>query len=165
MKMTYNINADLELEKKCKKLSELFKESNIDLCFDKKEKRILLDRYKIYYNSALSAIQTLEEVFLNMAYYFHVDKDNPFIIDAGCDFGMASFFFKIFYPNASILCFEAHPHSFELLQKNIKANEFDNVTAVNMTLANKEGEKVIVTKLSEYITKPVDCLKLNIEGA
>ena len=140
MKMMHNTSADMTIEKKCKKLIELFKEANIDLYFDNKEKRILLDKYKIYYSSKLSAIQTLEEVFLNMAYYFHIDKDNPFIIDAGSEVGMATIFFKMFYPNSNILCFEAHPYSFELLQKNIKVNEFNNVTVVNMALTNKEGE-------------------------
>jgi hypothetical protein len=93
------------LEEEAEKIIATFAENNINLVFNDEEKLVLLDKYKIYFNSKSSVIQTLEEVFINMAYYFYTDNVSPFIIDAGSEVGIATIFFKIFYPKAKILCF------------------------------------------------------------
>jgi len=121
------------------RLVKCFNENGIYLDFDDSKKQVFLDNYIINYSNKLSAIQTLEEVFINMAYYFSSDKTDPFIVDAGCEVGVATIFFKIFYPNAKILCFEAHPYAFELLEKNLKINNLNNTIAINSALTNKEG--------------------------
>lgn len=133
-------NSNFIYEKKINVLVELFAKNNIQLIFDEQCNRVLIDDYVIYYTSKLSAIQILEEVFVNMSYRFQTDRATPFIIDAGSEVGMATIFFKIFYPRAKILCFEAHPETYKILKKNIRLNKLSNIIAVNAALANVNGE-------------------------
>src|SRR3989304_10300898 len=128
-----------DLEKNCEKLINLFNKSNIYLHFNDSERKVLLDKYIIYYTSKTAAVQTLEEVFVNMPYYFQIAEANPFIVDAGSEVGIATIFFKIFYPKSKILCFEAHPNAFSLLKKNIKVNKLSNIMAINAALTTNEG--------------------------
>jgi FkbM family methyltransferase len=126
-------------EKNSDLIEDCFNRFNIHIRFDENEKKLLIDQYVIYYSSKVAVIQTLDEVFLNMAYYFRTNKANPFIVDAGSEVGVVTIFFKLFYPGSKILCFEPHPCAFRLLEKNIKANKLSDTIAINAALANKDG--------------------------
>jgi FkbM family methyltransferase len=105
---------------------------------------------------------------------------------------MATCFFKTLYPKAEVLCFEPAPDSFELLIKNVEINSLSAVSVFNVALWNREEEvslfledvqpgslmastdrsrvvgreiQVPGKRLSSYITRPIDFLKLDIEGA
>lgn len=100
---------------------------------------------------------------------------------------MSILFFKMIYPKAKILGWEPVSKNFDLLNKNIKKNNLENVTVFQKALADKKGkmalrnpgsiggtlvygnsssrsEMVETTILSEYIDREVDCLKVDIEG-
>ena len=133
------------------------------------------------------------EIFIEECYFFRTKNNNPFIIDCGGNIGIATLYFKKLYPSAEVIVFEPEPHSFELLQQNITTNKFTHIQAINRALSDKNGicffndqykgstgahlifkqgvvadSKTIPVAsavLSAYITKPVDLLKLDVEGA
>jgi FkbM family methyltransferase len=93
----------------------------------------------IYYNNEESARQTIAEIFGNRHYQFKADKENPFIIDAGSNIGIATLFLKKIYPAAKIICFEPDPNAFDVLQLNIQANHLQDVTLINAALSSHDG--------------------------
>ena len=129
------------------------------------------------------------ELFGNEIYKFKTDSDKPFIIDGGANIGLSIIYFKMLYPKAKIIAFEADPKIFEYLKYNIDSFGFDDVMLINKALwdeeitleffsegsdggriATKEDKekitKVETTKLSNYLqNRKVDFLKLDIEGA
>jgi FkbM family methyltransferase len=133
------------------------------------------------------------EIFIEDCYYFQADNQRPFIIDCGGNIGIATLYFKKLYPLAEIIVFEPEPHSFQLLQQNITANNLTHIQAINRALSDKNGMcffndqykgstgahlifktgavadsktiPVVSDVLSSYITQPVDLLKLDVEGA
>ena len=105
---------------------------------------------------------------------------------------MATLFFKWLYPESSVIAFEPDPATFELLQQNIEGNRLSDVTAHNVALwdengripffihakesgsllmsaepSRMQGKKIEVEarRLSDFVSGPVDLLKLDVEGA
>jgi FkbM family methyltransferase len=133
------------------------------------------------------------EIFIEECYFFKTNNNTPFIIDCGGNIGIATLYFKKLYPSAEIIVFEPEPHSFALLQQNIMTNNLTHIKAINRALSDKKGNcffndqykgstgahlifkqgvvadsktiPVAADVLSAYITKPVDLLKLDVEGA
>jgi FkbM family methyltransferase len=129
-------------------------------------------------------------MFLNDEYYMML-RNKPTIIDLGSEVGISTTYFKLMYPNSTILAFEPDPTSYRLLRTNIKQNNMKNVRAFNIAVSNKNAtlpfyidpqvdgsltmslyptrqqKKVLVKvkKLSLFITKNVDLIKMDIEGA
>lgn len=134
-----------------------------------------------------------KEVFIADEYRFSTKKNNPIIIDCGANIGASVFYFKKLYPESKIIAFEANPHTFQLLEKNVKHNNFKNVELHNIALLDKEGEisffisenigtlvgsireerggakqlHVKAERLSQYLHEidKVDAVKIDIEGA
>jgi FkbM family methyltransferase len=141
------------------------------------------------------AIWTLiHEILMDQEYYFDSDQKEPYIIDAGANFGMSSVYFKELYPDAEVLAFEPVPFLHDLASKNIARNKLSDVTVLKKGLAAKRGtatffmsgdysmagslterrktfgdeieELTIETvPLADYLDREVDFLKLDIEGA
>jgi FkbM family methyltransferase len=156
-----------------------------------KEVCILGSKMRCY---SLSNLRSLfNEIFLANVYYFSTVKKNPFIIDCGSNIGMTILYFKKLYPKSQILGFEPAKGCYELLKSNIFLNHLDHVKVVQKALSNKRGicyftdssygkgsgmahlvakpHKRVVDSyfvkcdlLSRYISKPVDFLKMDIEG-
>jgi len=141
---------------------------------------------------SLDALSFLyKEIFLGLEYYFESKNKRPFIIDCGSNIGMSILFFKTVYPDASILGFEPAPDSFGLLKRNVEANQLTNVTVYPLALGYTEGtvkffleeepggfvastdarrvskreETVEMMRLSRFVDREVDFLKLDVEGA
>ena len=132
----------------------------------------------------------IKEVFVANEYYFQTDNKAPIIIDCGANIGMATLFFKWLQPNATIYSFEPQKSTFDILERNIKRNNLQNVHYFNLALSDTNGtidffgednsnlmssvlqersvgQKVQVEcrKLSDFITQPIDLLKIDVEGA
>jgi FkbM family methyltransferase len=127
------------------------------------------------------------DIFDKNIYSFQSKSESPFIIDAGGYIGLATLYFKNKYPRAKILTFEPDPEAFNILRRNILVNKVTGIECINAALGNKIGESnfysdgsdggtvkksvlnngktVGVVKLSEYINRRVDLLKMNIEGS
>lgn len=125
----------------------------------------------------------------------HVDKTNPYIIDCGANIGVSVMYFKSIFPQSEIIAFEPEPVVYDTLVSNIKLNCISNVTTIKSALNNIVENKILISDendssklllfdnhhknknsinidkivrcelLSEYLNKPVDFLKMNIEGA
>ncbi len=132
-----------------------------------------------------------KEIFKKQTYAFKTNKADPFIIDCGANVGYAILYFKKLYPQSTIIGFEANPYVFEKLNDCVKINNFKNTSLHNFALADQDNqqisfyidhngglgssilqrqglkEKVTVNtvKLSNYIDRPVDFIKIDIEGA
>lgn len=133
----------------------------------------------------------INEVLVNQAYYLDLHAERPFIIDGGANIGLSILLFKRRHPGCRILGFEPDPDTYALLQQNVWGNGLEDVELVNAALSDKEGElelwvdlavpgnlgmstrpvpnlegrrRVKAMKLSSYLTRHVDLLKLDIEG-
>lgn len=130
-----------------------------------------------------------DEIFDKEIYKFKTESADPFIIDCGSNIGLSVIYFKKLIPHAEVLALEPDPKIFKILEKNIAAaGASDGTTCVQACLAAQGGDvsfypdgadggssvnhgqetkdiKVPAVVLSDYITKPVDFLKIDIEGA
>jgi FkbM family methyltransferase len=153
---------------------------------------IHVNGYKVYGYSYSTLIILYRDIFLKELYHFSSTKVAPFIIDCGANIGMSILYFKYLYPQARIIAFEPNPHSFQILEMNIKINQLSDITLYNMALSDVngsidfylpsykgslngsllsdyiEGDKIQVAaaKLSSYLKNcKVDFVKMDIEGA
>jgi FkbM family methyltransferase len=79
------------------------------------------------------------EIFMNGQYEFKFSGDEPQIVDAGANVGMAILYFKRRYPKCKIIAFEPNPRIFKLLQQNVEGNGLRDVTLHNVALSDKDG--------------------------
>jgi FkbM family methyltransferase len=148
--------------------------------------------YKIQHYSLQRLAYLIEEIFVNQIYNFESDKQSPVIVDCGGNIGVSVIFFKWLYPKSQITVFEADPEAYKALVANIRINNFEHVRPIQSAVSNvvgsmqfyassmatgslsssllsaRGGDKVITVStdiLSNYIHKPVDFLKMDIEGA
>jgi len=149
--------------------------------------------YRITFFSYYDLQHLFYEVFARQIYAFSTDNPAPFIIDCGSNIGVTLLFLKKMYPQAHIIGFEPGKAAFNVLLKNIKDNGLADVEVYNKALSNNDGtisfftnkgnqgctrmnmmhndfgcterESVECVRLSHYITKPVDFLKIDVEGA
>ena len=149
--------------------------------------------FTVFAFEPLNVICGFAEIFIKECYYFTATRNDPFIIDCGSNIGISVLYFKMLYPNSEILAFEPSKHCFEMLQRNIQNNAMHNVVAVNKAVCDRVGTcsfwdpshgkgdgraSIVVNhndtrnltttecaKLSSYISKPVDLLKMDVEGA
>jgi FkbM family methyltransferase len=132
------------------------------------------------------------EVFAEREYWFSCDTARPVILDCGSNIGMAILFFKAIYPGAEIMAFEPAPWACAAIDETIRANDLRDVTLHNAALAEEDGtlelyhdpessrigrdertprtdagryRRVPAVRLSRFVTKPVDFLKLDVEGS
>lgn len=144
------------------------------------------NNYLINYTDPVSLYFEIKDIFINEIYRFRTCKSTPVIIDAGGCIGASTLYFKSLYPDSEITVFEPDPMIFKVLKENIRNNNLENIEAINAGLGLKKGEmlfypdnsdggslykkdgiepiKVNILQLSNYINKPIDLLKMNIEG-
>lgn len=141
---------------------------------------------KIYYSSAADLYHSLEELFADKI-YLQLLKENSYIIDCGSNIGLSAIYLKSICPTATIELFEPDNKNFELLKKNVASCGLQNVVLHNKaiwkgntilhfknqgtlasrvdTTAKSEGTKVEAIRLRDLMTREIDFLKMDIEGA
>jgi FkbM family methyltransferase len=156
------------------------------------------DKATIFHRNMSSTKSIIDGIFKKNYITITCSDESPYIIDCGSHIGISILYFKLKYPYAKILGFEPCPHTFQLLEKNIKNNYLQDVILLNKAVntieesacffmdgndknydgrgsslvekwgnqLQKEGEKIFVdtVKLSCFIDKKVDFLKLDIEA-
>ncbi len=128
------------------------------------------------------------EIFTSEIYKFKARNQHPYIIDCGANIGLSIIYFKKLYPQATIIAFEPDPMVFSVLSYNIRSFGFSDVTLINKALwdkatalpffsegsdggrvavqgDNKQLVRVKTERLNKYLRKPIDFLKIDIEGA
>jgi len=128
------------------------------------------------------------EVFEEQIYRFKAKTERPRIIDGGANIGLSVIYFKQLYPGSRITAFEPDGSVFEALKENLAAFGYDDVECVRKALWSSETtldflhegadggrvpqagdmgsiSPVPAVSLRQYLTEPVDLLKLDVEGA
>ena len=148
--------------------------------------------YDVRINKGTTPYYLYEDIFVNRVYHFEARRPDPLILDCGSNMGMSVLYFKHVYPRSRIIAFEPDPTIFDYLRENIERNGLKDVRAERVALAatpgtlmlNSDGEvashlsqyptpgnlsitpfEVKAVRLSDYLTEPVDFMKMNIEGA
>lgn len=128
----------------------------------------------------------LMEIFIEET-YGRCDPPPTTIVDLGSNIGMSILWYKLRWPNCRILGVEASPEIFVFLQRNVQ--ELSNVTVVNQAVGDRAGQimfystpdslmgstnplrggnigiMIEMTPMSEFITGPIDLLKIDVEGS
>ncbi len=134
-----------------------------------------------------SFVSMYGEIFEQQIYRFETKNPQPYIIDGGANIGLSVLYFKRLYPASRILAFEADEEVFSVLKKNVETSGHENVEMVCRALWSSEtrlsfmsegadggrvaqgkdagGKLTETVRLRSYLTRPVDFLKLDIEGA
>src|SRR6185295_2686495 len=100
---------------------------------------IRLAGFTVHYGDPGLLAGLYREVFINRIYDFETAVEQPLIIDAGANIGLATLFFKYRYPNARVHCFEPNPASVDLLRRNIAENGLKDVEIHATALAARTG--------------------------
>jgi len=152
-----------------------------------------LGNYQIRINDGPNFYVLYKDLFHRQIYHFESSRPDPYVLDCGSNIGASILYFKQLYPQARIVGFEPDPTILPYLQENIQQNQLKNVTLVNAGVAATEGTltlysdakygstlsdtssaeaqtkmieyKVPTVRLRDYLTEPVDFVKMNIEGA
>lgn len=140
------------------------------------------------YSDKTGLLHSLKEVFRDEVYKFKAKTDTPRIIDAGANIGLSVRYFKHLYPNANIIAYEPDPVIFKMLTENVgstpgvdlrnSAAWIENTTLTFYSegslagsteidfLGNQKAVTVAAERLKDEVaSKPVDFLKIDIEGA
>ncbi|MDD5570031.1 MAG: FkbM family methyltransferase [Bacteroidales bacterium] len=128
------------------------------------------------------------EIFEKEIYKFPSGSKKPKILDCGANIGLSVIYFKKLFPDARITAFEPDPLIFKILKNNIDSFNFNDVELIQKGLSNNEGEcffhqegadsgkiinenydcnskiKIKTTRLKNYLSEPIDLLKIDIEG-
>lgn len=147
----------------------------------------LLGRELFLVDSA-SFLSMYNEIFEQQIYKFTTKNQQPIIIDCGANIGISVLYFKQLYPNSQIIAFEPDKNIFNILQENINIFDLSNVELHNKAVwssetvlefmsegadggrvtqieSEKEKYQVLTARLRDYLSRPVDFVKLDIEGA
>jgi len=137
---------------------------------------------------AASFLFMYKEVFKQQIYRFKAKNAQPIIIDGGANIGLSILYFKQLYPDSRIIAFEPDDKVFNTLEKNIYKSGFSNIELVKKALwtsetflefmseradagrvtqleSDRPSYQVPTVRLRDYLTNPIDFLKLDIEGA
>ena len=136
---------------------------------------------------AASFLWTYHDIFQQEIYAFQADRERPYIIDAGANIGLSVLYFKRLYPASEIVAFEPDPTLFAVLERNVRGHGYEDVQLVRRALWSSEttlgfwqegadGGRIAVgtdptttqvqaARLAGYLERPVDFLKVDIEGA
>jgi FkbM family methyltransferase len=143
---------------------------------------------KIKYADGPSYLFMKKEIFENEIYKFSSSSQEPFIIDCGANIGLSVLYFKNIFPKSKITAFEPDPKIFSILKSNMNAYGYGDVQLLQKGLWDSPGKlkffsegadggriisgqeyaqaiEVETVRLSDYLDRQVDFLKIDIEGA
>lgn len=161
---------------------------------------VIIKGHKIYLDDAdalrLSSFGTAyHEESENKIYEKYIKKGDV-VVDVGAFIGDNSLdFARLVGEKGKVYAFEANKKNWQLLKKNIEANNYKNILPVNLAVSDKTGktkmyhnpfrsssdriyqkdslnkpvdwkaEEIECTRLDDFIKGKVDLLKIDIEGA
>lgn len=140
----------------------------------------------LFYNGGNELLHAFDEIFLQSLYQFPKDKTSPYIIDCGAHIGISVLYFKLRFPLAEVVAFEPDEKNFSLLSSNTTSFKLKNVLlrqeavwvengsisfsaegSMSSKIANAEQKSISIPakRLFDLLTRQVDFLKIDIEGA
>ena len=118
---------------------------------------------------------------------FPAANDRPTILDCGANIGYTVLHYKRQFPHARITAFEPDPQFAPVLRRNLQRNGADDVEVVEAAawiadgtapwlMEAKDGSRLLpadmptaarvaTVDLARYLDRPIDLLKIDIEGA
>jgi len=142
------------------------------------------------YVDSLTANAQLKEIFIAGNYDTMIEKPDPWIVDCGGNIGLATIRFKQLFPKGRLLVFEADASIAGVLKGNVDKLNLADVEVVPSAAwitkgtisfvregtdsgkisgdeEGREGAESVVSceRLADWIDRPVDLLKLDVEGA
>lgn len=133
------------------------------------------------------------EIFQDEIYRFRARTEEPYVVDCGANIGLSVLYFKRLYPRARVVAFEPDEKIFGVLERNVEGQGYGGgvelhrraVWTSETTLSfwsegadggrlSGEGEgdapaggrvEVPTARLRDFLDRPVDFLKVDIEGA
>lgn len=140
---------------------------------------------RLHFVDVLSLRYQFLDIFLQRCYDFETERPDPLILDCGSNIGLSVVWFKQQYEQSRIIAFEADPLIAKILCANVAALRLKNVEIVEAAAWNRAGRVNFVSdgadsgradphgeqqlidtvRLADFITEPIDLLKLDIEGA
>lgn len=149
--------------------------------------------YTVRINDGPNFYILYKDIFIHRIYHFDAGRRNPLILDCGSNIGMSILYFKHIYPESRTIGFEPDPAIYPYLEENITRNRLVDVQTLKAAVGGREGtlafysdgkygscladhlpadapttttkHEVPCVRLRDYLTEPVDFLKMNIEGA
>ena len=145
--------------------------------------------HEFNYLDPLSLYWSWCEIFGDEIYRFPHSSGHPKILDGGANLGLASLYFLNLFPNACITAIEPDPICFSLLQKNLAWVTTSPLILKNCALARQSGRRkffphagdagrldvplapdlpmveVDCLTLDNFLSEPIDFVKLDLEGA
>jgi FkbM family methyltransferase len=139
----------------------------------------------IAYINAQELLHGFDEIFVQELYKIKLPPE-CYIIDCGANIGLSIIYFKQLYPKAHIVAFEPDDQNFHLLSENISSFSlkdvelrkeavwienttigFSNEGSMSSKISeeNPNSKKVKTSRLKEFLSRKVDFLKIDIEGA
>ncbi len=134
---------------------------------------------------ALSFLEMYDAIWEQQIYRFPAERPDPLVLDGGANVGLSVAFFKQAYPLARVVAFEPDPAIFAVLERNVRRWGFSHVELVPKALwteaaslpfyaegsdagriarpGDPANEPVSTVRLSDYLDRRVDFLKLDIE--
>ena len=84
-------------------------------------------------------VWSLADIFVHEEYRTNA-QDPRIIVDAGANIGLASIYFTLCFPKATIYSIEADPITFKRLSRNVA--QFPNIVPIHAALGSRDGEAV-----------------------
>jgi FkbM family methyltransferase len=81
-----------------------------------------------------------DEIFVGGEYFFVPTNKTPIILDVGANIGVATLFFKTYYPEAIVYAFEPDITAYNILRRNIGTNAILGVETYNFAISDKKGK-------------------------
>lgn len=149
---------------------------------------VRLGRWRVHYDDARTIYVTYKHIFGWGIYDYRPTRPDPLVIDGGAHIGLSVMRFTELAPRGRIVAFEPDVHARALLERNCAINALRHVQIVPAALgvsaalqvfasdgadgsrattnaAGANVQTVATAPLRDYLTEPIDFLKLNIEGA
>jgi len=131
------------------------------------------EKHKIFLDSDDSLHLSVHkdwEVFVSKIMYKYVKKGD-IVLDLGANIGYYSLLLaKLVGDNGKVYSFEPDPDNFKLLKKNIKANDYHNIVAIQKAVSDRTGkirlflEKDNSTMHKIYRARGENCTTIEIES-
>jgi FkbM family methyltransferase len=141
----------------------------------------------IRYADLHSFYHQIRQIFGQRLYNFRCSNPAPVILDCGAHIGLASLFFKERFPAARITAFEADAELADTCRANFATFDMSDIDVIHAAVwthgdgvsfaqtnddaghvaneADSSAIKVPSVRLHSHLDRPVDLLKLDVEGA
>ena len=150
--------------------------------------KISVLNWSIEYLDAPALVSSIDLLLIKKSNDFTTSNPFPVILDCGANIGISVLNYKRKFPNSQIIAFEPNPIIIPILKKNLKVNGASDVKIVEAAVwiqngkskffcEGADGSKLIhdnnshstievsTIDLKDYISQPIDLIKMDIEGA